>query len=144
MVAYSPELSLPVLASQVNSFQPEESAILYALDKPILPARYDDFEPGVACGPGDRKAMRAEVPILGDQEEELRPPRRVRCGGRRRLGFGPYGIGNGHWERAGVGLDAAVRVLPRQRHLSNAFFFESLAQSNNKLGLEGAAWRAFW
>ena len=43
VVAYSPELSLPVLASQVNSFQPEESAILYALDKPILPARYDDL-----------------------------------------------------------------------------------------------------
>jgi len=43
----------------------------------------DNFEAGISCGPRYRETMRAEVPILGDQKEELRPARRVRCGRRR-------------------------------------------------------------
>src|SRR5262245_61416830 len=34
----------------------------------------DDLEPGIAGSAGHRQPVRAEVPILGDQEDELWPP----------------------------------------------------------------------
>src|ERR1700730_17126097 len=50
-------------------------------------SRDDDLEAGISSGPRYRQTMRAEIPILGDQKEELWPPCRVRCGRRRRHGL---------------------------------------------------------
>src|SRR5262249_59463152 len=36
-----------------------------------LPRRDDDLEPGIAGRPRDRQAVRAEIPILGDEKEQL-------------------------------------------------------------------------
>ena len=60
--------------------------------------RDDDLEAGIAGGPGDRQAMRAEIPILSDQKEELWAPLCVRRGERRRCGRGVYDVGEGHSE----------------------------------------------
>ena len=42
--------------------------------------RYDHFETGVACGPGDGQAVRAEIPVFGHEKEELRARGRFRYG----------------------------------------------------------------
>ena len=38
-----------------------------------LARRHDDLEPGVSRRPRDRQAVRPEIPILGDQKDQLRP-----------------------------------------------------------------------
>ena len=42
--------------------------------------RHDDRKAGISRGASDRQSMRAEVPILGDEEEKLRPAAPRRCG----------------------------------------------------------------
>jgi len=43
----------------------------------------DDFESGRARCAGDRQPMGTEIPVLGNQEEQLWPPGRIRCRNRR-------------------------------------------------------------
>ena len=38
-----------------------------------LACRDDDLEPGIPRGPRDRQAVRPEIPVLGDQKNQLRP-----------------------------------------------------------------------
>ena len=42
-----------------------------------LARRDDDFEPGIPRRPRNRQPVRPEIPILGDQKEQLRPPVRA-------------------------------------------------------------------
>ena len=43
-----------------------------------LARRDDDLEPGIPRRPRDRQPVRPEIPVLGDQKDQLRPPAR-RC-----------------------------------------------------------------
>jgi len=40
----------------------------------------DDLESGAARGAGDRQPMRTEIPVLGNQKEQLWPPQGIRRG----------------------------------------------------------------
>ena len=52
------------------------------------PGRDDDLEAGAAGGAGHRQTVRAEIPILGDEKEQLWPPRRRGRDGRSAEGSG--------------------------------------------------------
>src|SRR6266481_4471497 len=56
----------------------------------LHPRRDDDFEPGLARGARHRQAVRPEIPILGDEEEQLWP----RLGRLRRTGGGRRATGD--------------------------------------------------
>jgi hypothetical protein len=90
-------------------------------------SRHDDVEPGGARGAGDWQPMRAEIPILGDEEEELRPVRGMRYAEQWRRRYGGGDIQKSHGERAR--LD---RLFP----FSNAFAARTRAQSGRWRGRE--------
>ena len=99
-------------ASPAERVQPE-SFLADRLCMRAHPGRHDDRKAGLARGPGDRQAVRAKVPILGNEEEQLEAPRCAAPAGRQWRGRRGYGIGNRHF--AGSALvrpDASLMHLP--------------------------------
>ena len=92
----------PVAAPPPGDRAQREALLADQLAVLAHPGRDHHLETGVARRAGDRQAMRAEIPVLGHQEEQLWPPRG--SGGRKRHRWdgGPGRIGVGHWGRVGL------------------------------------------
>ena len=85
-------------------------------DRPAMrahPCRDHDLEPVVARRPRDRQPVRAEIPILGDEKQQLRPPRPVARGGQ--LGIGADRIVESHAPFARKGHGSAPAGLAAGR-----------------------------
>ncbi len=57
----------PVQRLEAKSFGADPVAMV------ALARRDDDFEPGIPRRPRDRQAVRPEIPVLGDEKDQLRP-----------------------------------------------------------------------
>src|SRR5207253_9622162 len=110
----------PVAAPPPGDRAQRKAFVADLLAVPPHPGRDHDFETSVARRPGDRQAVRAEIPVLGHQEEDLWPACAGRGRERRRRQGGTEWLGIGQWIGPALLCDA---------RLSNAIAVRSLAQS---------------
>ena len=113
-----------------------------------LARRDDDFEPGIPRRPRDRQPVRPEIPVLGDQKEQLRPlARRLAAASRPRLPL--KDLSSGALETASTPgsrticrqrPESPAGALPTGRKLFNPSPAPPLAETAERT----VCWRASW
>ena len=98
------------------------------------PRRHDHFEPGVAGRSRDGQTMRAEIPILGDEEEQLRPVDRLN-------GWRSVKRGGLSEQHAASRQKSRVRVRGLSR---GQLLFNASAALAETIGNGDERWRASW